>query len=558
MGSNDDRPPDVAPDDSAEAMAKRGEWAAAYRALAEGDRGGALNGAGLERLGEAAYMLGRETEFVEAFERAFDDHRRNGMILRAARCAFWIGLTLIFRGECGRGSGWLRKSDRLLDGHDSDCAEHGYLMLPKVEQCLASGDFEGAYEHAARAAEIGERHDDEDLLCIARHLQGRIMIESGDQSSGLALLDEAMVAVTANQLSPIVTGLIYCSVIEACQKFHAINRAREWTAALTGWCSKQPEIVAFTGRCLIHRAQILIYDGHWIEAEREAVAATIRLKQGPAEHHAGPALYQEGEVHRLRGRFDKADDAYRAASRLGFDPQPGLALMRLEQGRGQSALSAIRRALHSAEGAASKLRLLPAAVEITLAAGSTEDARAYCDMLRGCAAQYSAESVRASVDEALAQIRIAEGLTEDALACVRRAADRLRDLQAPYHLARLRLLTARVYLAIGDVEGAQTELEAALGVFRDLGARPDETRTSKMLARLTKSGDTALTSRQAQVLQLIADGMTNPAIADSLGLSERTVDRHVSNILTRLNVPTRAAATAYALSHGLIDTGRAG
>ena len=367
-----------------------------------------------------------------------------------------------------------------------------------------------------------------------------------------------MVAVTADRLSPIVTGLVYCSVIDICHKFHDMNRAREWTAALAEWCERQPEIVAFTGRCLIHRAEILTYDGHWIEAEREADAASMRLKNGPVAHHAGPAFYQQGEIHRLRGRFDEADAAYRAASRLGFDPQPGLALLRLEQGRVQSALSAIRRALQSVEDAAGKLRLLPAAVEITLAAGSTEDARAFCDTLQDCAAQYSSDAVRAAADEALARVRIADGHAEDALACIRRAADLLRDLQAPYHLARVRVLAARACLAIGDVEGAQIELDAALNVFRDLGALPDEARTRKLRASLSKSGDAALTPRQAQVLQLIADGMTNPAIADALGLSERTVDRHVSDILTRLNVPTRAAATAYALSHGLIGTSRAG
>jgi len=539
-------------------MAERGEWAAAYRALAAEDRHCELRGASLERLGEAAYMLGRETEFIQAFERAFDDHCQNGRTLRAARCGFWIGLTLIFRGEYGRGSGWLQKSERLLDGQDADCVEQGYLMLPKVEQCLAGGDVEGAYAHATRAAEIGERHADEDLLAIARHLQGRIMIESGEPASGVALLDEAMVAVTADRLSPIVTGLVYCSVIDICHKFHDMNRAREWTAALAGWCARQPEIVAFTGRCLIHRAEILTYDGHWIEAEREAGAASMRLKNGPVAHHAGPAFYQEGEIHRLRGRFDEADAAYRAASRLGFNPQPGLALLRLEQGRVQSALSAIRRALQSVEDAAGRLRLLPAAVEITLAAGSTEDARAFCDMLQNCAAQYSTDAVRAAADEALARVRIADGHAEDALACIRRAADLLRDLQAPYHLARVRVLAAHACLAIGDAEGAQIELDTALNVFRDLGALPDEARTRKLRTGLSKSGDVALTPRQAQVLQLIADGMTNPAIADALGLSERTVDRHVSDILTRLNVPTRAAATAYGLSHGLIDTSRAG
>ena len=539
-------------------LARRGEWSRLHRELADDDQHRELGGAELERLGEAAYMLGREEDFVRVYERAFDDHLRQGKVRAAARCGFWIGLTLIFRGEVGQGSGWLTRTNRLLADQTVECAEHGYLLLPKVEQCLADGDPEHAYEFATRAAEIGQQCDDPDLLAIARHLQGRIKVAAGDLVRGFELLDEAMVSVTSDQLSPIVTGLVYCSVIETCQKYHATSRAREWTSALDGWCAKQPDIVAFTGRCLIHRSEILILDGHWDEAAREARAASLRLQKGPAKHHAGPAFYQEGEVFRLRGQFDEADAAYRSASGLGFDPQPGLALLRLQQGRGQPALSAIRRALQSVDDMGGKLRLLPAAVEITLAVGSADDARALCETLQDCARQYSSDAVRAAAAEATARVLIHDGRAEDALASIRRAADILWELRTPYHLARVRVLAARACLATGDVEAAQTELDEAISLFRELGARPDEVAAARLMARLSAGGSGPLTPRQAQVLRLIAAGLTNPEIAAELGLSQRTIDRHVGDILTRLNVATRAAATAYAFELGLIGTGGSG
>jgi len=539
-------------------MAERGEWSEIHRRLLQKNQSGKLSGAELERLGEAAYMLGREDEFVRAYERAFDKHLEIGDERAAALCGFWIGLTLIFRGAFGQGSGWLARADRLLENHEPECAERGYLLLPKVEQYLAAGDSESGYMHAKGAAEIGLQCDDKDLFAMARHLQGRIKVEGGDFAGGFEMLDEVMVSVTSDHLSPIVTGLVYCSVIEICQNFHATNRAREWTSALAGWCAKQPDIVAFTGRCMIHRAEILILDGHWDEAGREAGAASIRLQGGPVKHHAGPALYQEGEVFRLRGQIDAADAAYRAASALGFDPQPGLALLRLEQGRGQSALSAIRRALQSVEDTAARLRLLPAAVEITLAAGSADDARALCDTLQDYAKRYASDAILAAAAEATARVLIHEEKAGGSLPFVRRAADILWELQAPYRLARVRMLTARAYIGIGDIEGAHTELDEAINVFRELGAQPDEVRASKLMTELSKSGNETLTPRQAQVLRLIAAGLTNPAIAEELGLSQRTIDRHVSDILTRLNVPTRAAAIAYAFEHSLIGTNGSG
>ena len=535
-----------------EGMFERGMWSAAFDLMSGLDARYPLNGHALQSFATAAYMIGRESTFLELLERAFEAFCAGAEPLRAARSAFWIGLTLMFRGEYGRGNGWLVRSGRLVDGHGNDCVEQGYILLPRVEGSLASGDLSAADRYASEAVRIGGQFGDEDLLALGRHMRGRIQIESGNIPDGLKLLDETMIAATGGRLSPIVTGLIYCSVIEICQNYQIQKRAKEWTDALAGWCGKQPELVAFTGRCLIHRSEILIFDGKWPEAFAEAGAACRRLLAGPVEHHAGPAYYQEGEVLRLSGRFDEADESYRSASRLGFDPQPGLALMRLRQGKSQAALSSIKRTLATIRGPVGRMRLLPAAVEIMLATGDMETARQLGDELSGLAAHHASDAVEAATAEVIGDLSFAEGNLESALPSYGRAAELWRDLHAPYRLSRLRQKIGQTCVALGDSEGACREIEAAMDVFGKLGAEPDRKAAEASLRRLGKGVEGLLTPRQTDILQLVAEGLTNREIAQRLGLSERTVDRHVSDTLTRMDVPTRAAAAAFAISHGLI------
>jgi hypothetical protein len=221
-------------------------------------------------------MLGRDDDHVRALERAHHVYLNAGEALHAVRCAFWVGVNLAFRGEMGRATGWFGRAQRLVERQERDCVERGYLLVPVMLQHEASGDWEAAYATAADAAEIGERFGEADLLALAVHEQGHALVKQGQVEEGLGLLDEAMVAVTAGELSPIVTGLIYCSVIEGCQEVYALSRAQEWTAALTLWCEQQPDMVAFTGRCLVHRAEIMQLHGAWRDALEEARRARQR------------------------------------------------------------------------------------------------------------------------------------------------------------------------------------------------------------------------------------------------------------------------------------------
>jgi DNA-binding CsgD family transcriptional regulator len=417
---------------------------------------------------------------------------------------------------------------------------------------LNSGDVDAALATAARAGEIGDRFDDADLGALGRNLQGMVQLQRGRLAEGLALLDDAMLAATSGGLSPVVTGLIYCNVISCCQRVYAVDRAREWTAALADWCEAQPQLVTFNGSCRVHRAEIMQLHGAWPEAIEEARRAVGRIGGGADPDATGPARYQEGEIHRLRGEFAAAEQAYRLASQHGREPQPGLALLRLAQGQGEAAASAIRRVAEASNDPLQRTRFLPAMVEIMLSVGELEQARAAAQELNEISARFPMEILRAIAAHAEGAVLLAEGDARGALSPLRHAFEAWRQAGAPYLAARVRALVGSACRALGDQEGAELELEAARSVFESLGARPDLERLAARAEESATRRPHGLTARELQVLRLVATGKTNKAIATELFLSEKTVDRHVSNIFVKLDVSSRAAATAYAYQHELI------
>jgi DNA-binding CsgD family transcriptional regulator len=503
----------------------RHAWNDAYVRLAAADAEGSLASEDLERLALAAHLSGRPDESTAAGARAHVAAVREGDIERGVRCAIALGMQLLQRGEMAQAGGWLARAARLMEETGYDGVERGSFLVPQALQALMSGDAATAFATFEQVGAIGNRFGDRDLQTLGRLGRGQSLIAMSDPVHGVPLLDEAMASVMAGEISPIVTGIVYCAVIEACHSTFDLRRAQEWTAALDRWIEAQPDLVPFRGNCLVYRAELMRFHGTWQDAADEARRAMDWLSRPPPDPAIGEALYQLGELDRLRGAFESAEASYREASTWGRRPEPGLPLLRLAQGDVDAAWASIRRALAEAPDDPVRARLLEPQVEIALAAGDMAGARAAADHL---------------------------GRLAEALGVLRRAWEAWRDLDAPHEAARVRVLVGRACRELGDMDGATLEFEAARVVFERLGAVPDLDRLARESGERVDLPAGGLSPREVEILRLVAAGHTNRAIAADLSISERTVDRHVSNIFTKLDVSTRAAATAYAYEHGLV------
>ena len=526
-------------------------WATADEALTLADAHEPLGAEDLELLATAAYMLGRIDDYLAALARAHDAYLERGEELRAAGCALWIGTTLFLTGKVGRASGWVGRAERLIERHGPDCVEAAYLLVPQMFERTESGDLAGAIDIAAEIVAAARRLGDPDLLALALHEQGHLLVRDGRPAEGLRLLDEAMLGVTAGETSPIPTGIVYCGVITGCREAHEVRRAAEWTSELTRWVERQPEMVVFSGRCLIHRAEILQLRGAWREAMDEVQRGHARCVKAQNDQAAAEAAYRRGELHRLLGELDEAEAAFHAASRDGREPQPGLALLWLARGDATTAAATLRRVLDETTLLGARAYVLPAFVEAMLALGDVTAAREACSELEAAAASLGSDLAAATARSCAGEIELAAGDAQAALPALRSAAASWRQLDAPYEGARVRVLVGRACRMLGDEPSARLEFEAARDTFARLGAQPDVLRADVLLGRAAEDRH-GLTARELEVLRLVAGGATNRAIAAELVLSERTVDRHVSNIFAKLRVASRAAATAYAYEHRLL------
>lgn len=460
-------------------------------------------------------------------------------------------MILHHRGRHAEGGGWLSRGQRVLDETGADCVERGYLLAPAALQALDSGDPETAYAGFGDVLAIADHFGDPDLMALSRLGRGHALVLLGEARRGLALLDEAMLAVTTGDISPIAAGIMYCEMIIACRQIFDLRRAQEWTAALSRWCADQQELKPYRGQCLVHRSEIMQLRGEWSDALAEVADACTHLAELPGEPVLGMALYQQGELLRLRGAFGRAEQAYRKSSEWGHPVHPGLALLRLAQGRLDDAVAAIRRVTDEAEDdRVKRSRVLAAFVEIMLAAGDTGAARTAAADLDTLATDFDAPYLRAVAASARGAVLLAEGDASGACDALRRAWTTWQQLDAPYEAARVRLLMSQACERMADHDTAAMERDAARRVFEQLGAVPALAEVAK-LARTSRAEPGGLTARELDVLRLVATGVTNREIADALVISEKTVARHMNNIFTKLGVSSRAAATAYAYEHEL-------
>lgn len=525
----------------------RGDWADALQGL----RGkGGLGADDTLALATSAYLMGNVDEAIRALQGGYQDMIKNGDSLGAVRFGFWLALILNVRGDVAIGTGWVARGQRLLENEPADLPERAYLLIHDFFQYLARGDVATAFETAGRVVELARRFGNDDLVALGLMCQGRVRIYSGQVREGLAALDEAMVGISAGEASPIIAGMVYCSMIEACQEVSDFSRAASWTSALTRWCDTQPGLVPYTGQCSLHRGQIMRLHGAYDEALGEFARAQRRYRLEGTTAPAALALTEQGDVLRIQGKLDEAEDCYRQSAELGYEPQPGLALCWLARGRTPAAVSAMRRLLAETQGPVGRSRMLPGGVHVMVAAALIDEAREHADELAEIASLFGNPAVRAMAAYARATVELASGQVAEALGQARESTRLWSDIGAPYEAARARVLVARALRELGDEDSATGELAVAGRAFAEVGAAPAAQEVDKLLGRARPGG---LTEREIEVLSLVAEGKSNYEIARVLVLSQKTVERHLSNIFSKLDVSSRTAAAAYAHDHGLMS-----
>lgn len=539
---------------AAHAARRRRDWPRAYELYRAAREAGRLSAEDLDGLSDVSWWLGRVDEVIAAGEAAFRAYLEEDRGRDAAMTALGIAVSLFLRGDDAVGSGWLSRAQRLVAPFP-DSIEHGYVRyIVEVEGSLDGSDLEAVAAAARELQQVGRRHGDMSLTAAGIVGEGRALLRLGDAERGMRLLDEAMVAVLHDDLDPEWAGNIYCHLMAACHEIGDIGRAGQWTEATSAWLAQLPSAAVFTGICRVHRSQVLQVAGAWDRAEREAAQVCDDL----ADLHVASvaeAQYQLGDLRRLRGDLGAAEQSYAQARRLGRDPQPGLALLRLAQGRVDAAQAAIRAALHAASGnRLARARLAAAQVEIAVAAGDLDAARRGCVELEDAAATYRTSGLEAAALHWRGATMLAERRADEALPALRAACRRWNDVGAPYDAACASTLLAAAYRALGDRDAQAAELATADATFTRLGVHADAPAMVEAAASRPPPG--GLTEREAEVLGLVAGGSTNREVAAALVLSEKTVARHLSNIFAKLGVSTRTEAAAFAFEHGLARPGR--
>ncbi len=532
------------------------DWDDTYRDLsaAVADREPSVDD--LDRLATAAYLTGRDEEGFDVWGRAHRACLDAGDLPRAAWFGIRLGLCLGFKGDLARARGWVDRTQHLLEQEKVECVEQGYLEhAAAMCRILETGDVTGAHGGFVRALKTATGFEDRELDTLARIGLGRCRIYLGEIAEGLALLDEAMVAVEGREISTVAVGDSYCTVIDACRELLDLQRFAAWTEAFTGWCDSQVGLAIYGGHRSLHRAELLFFRGDWVAASAEADQAVRRLDQPRNMLTLGGAHYVRAELRRLQGDFEAADRDYRAAHERGCEPNPGLALLRLAQGRTDVAEAAIRRLECETLDGISRARMLGAFTEILLAAGDEAGAGAAAVELATVAKEHESQYLTGVARHAHAAVLLVGGESRQALVLLRQARRLWGELDTPYEGARTRVLLAQACRDLGDLETADLELDAARATFLQLGARPDAAQVERVRDPSADRAPSALTPREVEVLVRIASGATNRAIARDLFISEKTVASHISHIFTKVGLTSRAAATAFAYEHRFLDRG---
>jgi class 3 adenylate cyclase len=489
---------------------EQADWPRAYDAFASADGEGGLSGLDLEGYAQAAWWTGRIDEFFDLAQRSYAAHMAEGNRLRAGlvalRLSFYYGYQLV----PSVASGWQNRAERLLAA-EPEAAEHGYLALAHASAAKEEGHLDEALEHARRAQAIGQRYGDRELNVRGVHQEGRILIAQGNLEGGFGLMDEACAAAVGGELGPLTTAAVYCNTITACRDLGDYGRAGEWTEATMRWCERQA-IQGFPGVCRVYRAEIMRLRGALTEAEEDARFATSELAAFSPDL-AGAAFYELGEIRLRVGDLDGAEEAFRNAHRLGTDPQPGLALLRLARGDVSGARGTLARAL--ADKSWDKLaraRLLPAEAEIAAAGGDAEGTTAAARELTEIADAFGTPALAAAAAHARGLAALVAGDPVAAAESLRKAGALWLQVEAPFEGARARVLLGEAYVAEGDGAAAQLEFLAARDAFDRLGAGLESRRANDLLERLLPPA-----SERRQLTFLVSDIVGSTSLVEAIG-----------------------------------------
>jgi DNA-binding winged helix-turn-helix (wHTH) protein len=444
-------------------------WEEAYRDLTAAQVGQSANPADLEKLADAAWWTSRLDERMALLERAHELHLRDERPARAAMAAVSLAEQNHHMGAQSVASGWLRRAERLLQPIPT-ALEHGYLARLRGRLAFErGGQLDEAFQFAEQAYAIAMRFRDRDLEMLTLQDQGAVLVTRGEHEPGFALMEEAAAAAIGGELGAMATGRIYCNMIDVCMRLADYRRAAEWDQEAARWCDRVGHSSGFPGVCRTRRAEIRRLRGAWDEAEAEARRACRELER--LRVFAAPAFYEVGEVCLGRGALGEAENAFRRAHELGRAPQPGLARLRLAEGKVAAADALVAEALASATlSRLDRARILPVRVEIALAAGNVEAARAAADELRAIAETYRTAAMEAAALGAEGAVRQVLGDIEGAIECLRAAAQLWSENGLPLEEARSRLALGAAYRAAGIHEVAAMEIEAASAGFERLGA----------------------------------------------------------------------------------------
>lgn len=523
-------------------------WSDAYQQFRTASESGGLETGDLAALADAAWWLGHNDESLTLSEHVYRRYLQAEDVPQAAQLAIETGMLWFLRGEQAVGSGWISRAVRLLDDVP-ECAVHGYLRYLEAAEALEQGELGVAIELARRIQGLADRHHDRTLYAAGLALEGTAVVKQGRVDDGLAMLDEAMLPVRVGEVAPSWAGNLYCQLMGLFIELVDVRRARAWTDATERWCDRHSHPAMFVGICRVHRAQLLNVEGAWSDAEQHAEQACQDLAAMNVAVVA-EGQYVIGDLCRRRGNLAGAEQAYDRAHELGRDPQPGMALLRLAEGRAHAADRALRTALAGTDQPLGRAPLLAAQVEVAAATGDVDLAREAANELVGVADTYRTAGLIAAARQAAGTARLAAREPERALPLLRDALRRWRDLDAGFETAQVRCMLARALEAMGDVDAADREIRAATAVFAELGAT-GVLRDVGTPRRIGLPG--GLSPREAEVLACVAAGFANRKIATKLVISERTVERHLSNIFGKLNVSSRTEAAGYAFEHGLVD-----